>query len=236
MMKGPEKRKDAILRLLLLILLAGAVLAAGVYTWQSRRTLDFSENLKETVFILNEEAVPLEQLGFYVAYEERVVEEQAMLYYPENTKDYWNLHVDGTFVQLKAKEVVLEMAIHDRLFYQMAKEEGMTLNAQEQKACENATMDFWMDLLDGQRENMPVSDEYIVEAIRRAALAQKYQKSLAEENGKSYDSYDWDGNEYQHLKEEQDLTVCTSLWDRIHIGDVTLRHGSPDVINGHAGT
>lgn len=235
-MTGAGKKRDGVIRILLLVLLAGAILAAGVYMWQSRKELKFADCLKETVYILNGEEVPLEQLGFYVAYEERIVEEQAMIYHPENTKDYWNLHVDGTFVQLKAKDTVLEMAIHDRLFYRMAKEENMTLDAKEQKACENATMDFWMDLLDGQKENLPVSDEYIVEAIRQAALAQKYQKSLAEKNGKSYASYNWDGSEYQSLKEEQDLTICTSLWDRIRIGDVTLRHGSPDVVNGHTGT
>lgn len=227
-------KKDAAVKTLLLIVLGAAIVAAGFSISQSRKEADFRKCAKETVFTLNGEEVPLEEIAFYVAYEERVVEEQAMIYYPENTRDYWNLHVDGTFVQLKAKEAALGMAVHDRLFYQKACHEGLALDSEEQRACENAVTDFWMDLLDGQQENLPVSDEYIVEAIRRAALAQKYQQELAEKEGVSFASYNWDGSRYEALEEEQDLEIRTSLWDRINVGNVTLRHGSADAVNGRS--
>lgn len=55
----------------------------------------------------------------------------------------------------------------------------MTLDASEQRSLENTISDFWMDLLDDQVDNLPVTDEYIVETMQRIALAEKYQAALA---------------------------------------------------------
>ena len=90
-------------------------------------------------------------LGFYILYQEREVEKQAQIYNPENTKDYWNLHVDGVFIQAQAKENIINMAIHDELYYQKAVENDITLNGEEEQQYRNTVMDFWMDLLDEQK-------------------------------------------------------------------------------------
>ncbi len=212
--------------------LCAALLVAGVYSWQGRQDIAFADCLDETVFTANGQKVQMKDLGFYVLYEEREVELQAQVYNPQNTRDYWNLHVDGVFIQQQAKDTILEMAIHDQLFYQKATEENLTLDAEEEKSYRNALTDFWMDLLDEQVEQMPVSDEYIIETMHKIALAEKYQIMLAEKMGDSYASYQWDGYGYKKWREKQDVKVNDKLWERITVGNISLRHGTPNYING----
>ena len=217
--------------------IVGAVCALflvwGFWSWENSRDVEYSECLDEVIFTANGQDVQMKDLGFYILYEEREVENQAKVYNPDNTKDYWNLHVDGVFIQVQAKDTILNMAIHDKLFYQKAVEENLTLDSKEEKQLRNAISDFWMDLLDDQLEKMPVGDEYIAEAMRQIALAEKYQAKLAKKSGKSYASYQWDGYEYQKWLEKQTVKINDKLWDKIIVGDITLSHGSPNYINGH---
>lgn len=212
--------------------LCAALIAVGVYSWQSRQDIAFADCLDETIFTANGQKVQMKDLGFYVLYEEREVELQAQVYNPENTRDYWNLHVNGVFIEEEAKDTILEMAIHDQLFYQKAMEENLTLDADEENSYRNAVSDFWMDLLEGQAERMPVSKEDINETMHQIALAEKYQAELAEEMGDSYASYNWDGYGYQQWRETQDVEVNEKLWDRISVGNISLEHGAPNYING----
>lgn len=208
-------------------------LVVGIYGWQSRQEVAFADCLEKTIFTANGQDVRIKDLGFYVLHEEREVELQAQVYNPENTRDYWNLHIDGVFIQQKAKDTILQMSIHDQLFYQKAMEEKLTLDAEEEKSYRNALSDFWMDLLDEQADRMPVSDEYIVETMHRIALAEKYQMKLAKETGKSLSSYNWDGYQYEQWLKEQDVRINEKLWERITVGHISLDHDLPNYINGH---
>lgn len=225
--------KKKIIRLMVVGALCALFLALGFWSWNNSREIEYKDCLDKVVFAANGQEVQMKDLGFYILYEEREVENQAMVYNPDNTKDYWNLHVDGVFIQVQAKDTILNMAIHDKLFYQKAQEENLTLNAEEEQQLRNVISDFWMDLLDDQAEKMPVSDEYIMEAMRQIALAEKYQAKLAEKEGKAYASYNWDGYEYQKWLEKQDVDINEKLWEKIVVGDITLTHGSPNYINGH---
>ena len=159
--------------------LCALFLVLGFWGWDRSREREYKDCLDDVIFTANGQEVQMKDLGFYILYEEREVESQAMVYNPDNTKDYWNLHVDGVFIQVQAKDTILNMAIHDQLFYQKAVENGLILDAEEEQRLRNAISDFWMDLLDDQAEKMPVSDEYITEAMRKIALAEKYQAQLA---------------------------------------------------------
>ena len=99
----------------------------------------------------------LKDIAFYVAYEEKTVQEQAILYNPDNPRQYWNVYTDGQFVKLTAKQAALDMAVHDEIFYQMAVAEGMKLDVTEQEYLENDESDFWSDLTDWQREQLGIS-------------------------------------------------------------------------------
>ena len=221
------------IKIAIVVALGVGLVVAGFYSWKSKQKLDYRDCLQETAFVANGQERKMCDLGFYILYQEREVEKQAQIYNPENTKDYWNLHVDGVFIQVQAKENIINMAIHDELYYQKAVENDITLNGEEEQRYRNTVMDFWMDLLDEQKENLPVSDEFVVEAMRRKAIAEKYQMQLAKKKGHSYASYQWDGAYYQKWLEKQKVEINHKIWDKIVVGDISLQHGKPNYVNGY---
>ncbi len=222
------------IRIFVVTLICVALIAGGIYTWQQRQ-VEYVDCLDKVAFSINGDETTFAELGFYVLYVEREVELQAQIYNADNTRDYWNLHIDGVFISIQAKETIQGMAIHDELFYQLAKAAKMELTEEEEEALANAEADFWMDLLDVQLENLPVSDEYISEAMRRMAFAEKYQAYLVEETGLTSASYNWDGYAYTQLLAEQDLVINEKLWSKISVGNISLVHKSANIINGLTG-
>jgi hypothetical protein len=90
-----------------------------------------------------------------------------------------------------------------------------------------------MDLYDEQMDNLPVSDEQINESIDKMALAQKYQRWIAEQNGRTYNEYDWDGYDYEQLVEaSHTIEENDSVWNRVNVGEVSLSHSKVSYING----
>ena len=226
-------RINKLVKPIVLILCVAVMVYALLTMGNNRAKLDYQEHLGDTAVTVDSEEITFQDLAFYILYEEGKIEEQARIYNPDYTKDYWNLHTNDTFIQLEAKEVVLGMAVHDHLFYQMAVAEGMdTLTDEEEQELEYRTTDFWEDLLDIQWEKLPCSEETINEQIRLAAIAEKYQNYLAEELGPSQAAYKYDGYYYQQIMEQHKVKTNDKLWDRLVLGDITLSHSKLNYING----
>ena len=102
-------------------------------TYEKRKPLIFSESLEEVVATVDDRPLRLKDLAFYVAYQEKSVQEQAIVYDPESPQRYWNVLVNGKFIRKEAKDAVLEMAIHDEVFYRMALSEGVKLDTEEEQ-------------------------------------------------------------------------------------------------------
>lgn len=213
--------------------LLAVILLSLYYGFEKRNPLVYQEHLEDVAVTVDGTKLTMQDLAFYILYEEGQVEQQAMVYNADNTRDYWNLHVDGVFIRESTKTAIMDMAIHDQLFYQFAKERHIALTRNEQKYADNMMADFWMDLLDGQQQKMGVSDEYINASMQKMALAQKYQRKLAEENQQSYASYNWDGYSYKQLLETRDVKINERLWDRVTVGDISLVHDRVNYINGY---
>lgn len=200
---------------------------------EGRSKLVYSDHLSDTAVTIDGEEISFEDLAFYILYEERVIEEEARVYNPDSTKDYWNLHTNGSFIQSEAKDVVMGMAIHDRLLYQLAVAEGMdTLTEAEEQELENAKTDFWEDLLDIQWQKLPCDEDTINNQIYIAAIAEKYQNYIAKENGPSQAAYKYDGYYYKLIRDEHDVQINNKLWNRFVMGDITLHHEGINYING----
>lgn len=226
-------RINKLVKPIVLILCVAVMVYALLTMGNNRAKLNYQEHLEDTAVTVDSEEITFQDLAFYILYEEGKIEEQARIYNPDYTKDYWNLHTNDTFIQLEAKEVVLGMAVHDHLFYQMAVAEGMdTLTEEEEQKLEYRMTDFWEDLLDIQWEKLPCSEETINEQIRLAAIAEKYQNYLAEELGPSQAAYKYDGYYYQQIMEQHQVETNDKLWDRLVLGDITLSHGKLNYING----
>lgn len=208
--------------------LACVVVVLVVYretTAGTRGKLDYASSLDQVAAVVNGEELTLRRLAYYVAYEEALVEKQALIYNPENTSQYWNVHEKFDFIRVKARDTALQMAIHDVIFSNMADAEGVTLDEGEEERLIFEQTNFWQDLVEDEKtEGLGVAREDIFESMERAALAQKYQSIYEQINGVAPGAYDIEKEDYLALLADQDYEIRTQLWRRVPFGDVTLQH------------
>ncbi|MCR5640160.1 MAG: hypothetical protein K6G04_02270 [Lachnospiraceae bacterium] len=213
------------IRILIFIGLGIALLAYGLYSMQLREPLNYTEHLDEVAVTVDGREITLGDMYFYVLYEEQVVESAAEVYDSEQTRHFWNIHTNQSFVQEEAKDNIMGMAVHDAIFYEMACRQQMVLSSEEKATLEHRRSDFWSDLYDIQKEELPVSYDKINRTMQHIALAQKAQAKLVEETeGVTYAGYDWQGKDYQRLMEAHEVKVNKKIWKRVLIGNVSLEH------------
>ena len=157
---------------IILVLILIVVIAFSFQSKEKKEYLVYNEALDKTAVTVDDVSLTLKDIAFYVAYEEKTVQEQAILYNPDNPRQYWNVYTDGQFVKLTAKQAALDMAVHDEIFYQMAVAEGVKLDVTEQEYLENDESDFWSDLEDWQREQLGISEEELDSEMEKIALAE----------------------------------------------------------------
>lgn len=218
---GPRRY---IITLILVILLV----ALGIYSYyhgKLQEPLNYAESLDQVVVEVNGTDLTLRQMAYYVAYEEMEVEKQALVYNADNPQKYWNLHVDGVFVRVAARNAALQMAVHDEIFYQMAMAEGEELSEDEVEALENYEEDFWNDLADyNGAEKLGITREDLHETMVRMAYAQRYQTIYAILQNAEYEDYDFTKEAYEILLEDNTYTVKKKVWSRIQFGSVIAGH------------
>lgn len=210
------------------VVLAIIVIGLGYSSMQGsskRSKLNYSQNLEEKALEVRDESLNLRQLAFYVAYEEQQVQKQAQIYDSNDTNKYWNLHIDGEFIKVAARNAAIQMAIHDQIFAQMAKENAVELNEEELRLVDQAVEDFWSDLTDYDGQvAMGIEKQDIYDTMSIAALAQKYQRIYAESNRCDYEDYDFTTDKYEALRDSVEYEIVEKIWSRVDFGNVTLNH------------
>lgn len=220
-------------RFLVIAGLFAFIVWAGYDKWVNSSRFDYKAHVDETAATVDGEPLTLGDLSYYVLLEERIIEEEARVYNPKSTRDYWNIRENGYIMAAVVKKTVLGMGVHDRIFYDAAVREGLTLTEEEQTYVDNEKSDFWEDLLDQQWEYLPVPEAEVNEQIDRHALAAKYQDKLAEEMGISSVRLAWNGYDYEKLlKADHKVRTNRKVWDRVEIGETTIRHTHVNFING----
>ena len=160
----------------------------------------------------------------YIAYEELKVEDEAAAYDYYDTNKYWNLHTSGRFVKEVAKTHVIEMAVHDEIFYRQAMAEKLTLDEKEEEQLCSRQEDFWTDMTTEQQERLGVDKAEIDRQLEKAALAQKYQNQIASENNSDFDGYSAGAEPYEQILKEHKYKLNEKLWDRVDFGNIILNH------------
>lgn len=191
---------------------------------ESKQKLSFPDSLELTAVTVDGKVLTLRDMAFYIAYEEGQIEQDAKVYNPDNTGEYWNLFTNHTFIRSAGKQTAMDMAVHDEIFYQLAMTEGLELTEEEETYLVNDQYDFWSDLEEGQRKRLGVSEDDVKSTMRKLALAEKYQYLLAAMNNKDFDEYSITGAAYQKLLEEHDYELDTATWDRVPFGSITVNH------------
>lgn len=215
-----EKLRITII-LIIIIIVLGFI---SFREYESRRDLEFTETLDKVAVTVDGYELTMQDMAFYIAYKECEMEGMARIYEPEDTDEYWNLYTNHAFLREEGKKVVMDMAIHDEIFYRLAVGEGMELSDEEQEHLANDQYDFWSDLEEDQRERLGVGEEVLAESMRKIALAEKYQALLAEIEQKDYEAYSFTGTEYEEMLLEHTYEIEDSVWDRIRFGGVTVNH------------
>ncbi len=202
----------------LLLFLAAVSGGCGV----RQRTVVFNENLDETVLELDGREYALRELAFYVAYEEGVVQEQALAYDADDTEAYWNTHMNGHFMRLWARDMAMDQAVHDFIFYEKALELGVELDREEEEYAAGEIDDFWMDLGEYGQSGLGVTREELGEDMMRMALSQKCQQLLAAMRDLPPEDFDVGGAAYEKELESHEYEIKKSVWEGIKMGRVTL--------------
>lgn len=222
------------------VLLAAVIVTGAVLMFfyannkgQSKSTFVFQEHLSDVAAWVDGEEITLSDLIFYVLYQEQKIETHAAAYNPDNTKDYWNAHVNGRFVAEQVKESVIGMAIHDRIMYTLASENNTVLTSDDKKRLEDARTTFWDNLYPGQLERLPFSFEEGNAKMKEIALMESYVIDLAKKEPEmTVAGLGWDGYDYEQIEKEHDVRINEKVWDRVRIGDISLLHERTSYING----
>lgn len=194
-------------------------------TRQSREDIVYAESLDMELAVVEDESITLRDFAIYVAHQEAEVQEQANVYDPENTREYWNVHTDGVYINQAARNEAMSMAIHDILFYQLSKELNVTLTEDEIAVLNNDVDDFWFDLTDDKKEEkLGITKDDVYTSMEKIALAQKAQLICAGMDGVDYSDYDYYEEVFLDFLEDYEYNVNDRVLNRIDFGDVTLEH------------
>lgn len=228
-----NKTKKKVIIIIVLIAVITPLVAFGIYRgYMSKKAFVFAEHLDDSAATINGETLSYKDLSFYVLYEEMQVENEAKIYNPQSTKDWWNTHINGEFVAVAARNTAMNMAIHDKIMYDLAKKNNISLSEEDKVQLAHKQTDFWEDLLDEQKERLPASKEFIDETMEHIALGDKYQAKLASEKGVNAFEYAYDGYEYgQMLKNDYKVEIDDN-YKKLVLGEITIHHDKVNYVNG----
>lgn len=206
------------LRIIAAFCIAFALLITGC----RQQTISMEQHLDAVIVTLDEVQITLGELAYYIYAMERVVEEQAVLYAPDDPESYWNTHVNGVFIKLGAKEGVIQAAIRDRLLSQMAAEEGITITPEEKVLLDESAQQEYDAMSDYQKEETGLEEKAVKETFYKAGMAEKYAKALMVREGLSEEEIAVEGSYYQELLAEHVVRIDEKTWDKVEFGRITV--------------
>lgn len=221
-MKAAKKWRQEVLPIAMMLALLVAVCVSLWARAKRMERIPYLEHMDDTAVTVDGTKYRLRGLAVYLARQEWETEEQAKVYDLEHTSKYWNLHANGSFIRVEARDMAMDLAKHDIIFCQMATEEGLELSEEELDYLQNEIMDFWNDLEEEGQIRLGVSEEEVEQAFRQMGLAQKMQQILADRQGVDYREYNVNGSLYQELLQEHSLQINEKLWKRLNFGNITI--------------
>ncbi len=231
--KSKPISKSRIILLIVLIPIAVISIYSATIIGDTRGKIDFANNLDLVAATVDGEDILFEDLRFYILFEEQKVERLARIYNPDSPKDYWNSHTNGEFVDVTAKEAVLEMAIHDHIMYKMALEANTVLSQEEKQQLEESRTRFWDSLYEIQLQRLPLEYEEGNRIMKNIALVEAYAQDLAKESDTvTYSGLAVHGYDYENIKKEHDIKINKKVWNRVYLGEISLKHDKVNFING----
>ena len=202
-----------------MLILAIISLAEG----NGRQYLVYPDSLEKVVATVEGEEITLLDFAVYVAHQEAEVHKQALVYNPENPKEYWGIHTNGRFVKSATRDAAVQMAIHDELFFQLSKNFDINFSEEELKTLQNDVDDFWYDLIDDEQEKrLGVTKEDVYNSFYKIAMAEKCQYIYASKDGRRYEDYNFSSEDYLEFLGKYEYSINKKVLEKINFGGVTL--------------
>lgn len=216
-------KRDILIVAIVLAIILILLTSVGYFSRHTPK-IRFEEYLDHTVLCVDGHPYALRELAFYIAYEEYLVEEQAKIYAPDDTNSYWNLHTNGVFLKISARDAALQMAIHDCIFYEIAKENHTQLSAEDKTLFEVSYQDFWNRLDEHQQSVLSDLKKDLKTSMERIALAEQQQQIMASSGGFAYEDFNINGPKYDTVLSEHTIEIQSDIWERLDFGNITLIH------------
>ena len=163
----------------------------------------YQDHLDDAVITVDGDSVTLRELGYYIYKVEDFVQDQALIYDPENPKHWWNTHfsagLDSQFVCDYAKKVTLNTCICDRIYYLEANRSGFSLDDSAAAQSLQEAKELYSKMDSSQLAATGLTEDIIIEVHRKHTIASKYAESLAAQlDFSKYDKrpdelLNWDG-------------------------------------------
>ena len=187
--------------------------------------LVYADSLELVVADVNGQELTLRDLAFYIAYDEMFVEEQAQIYDAEDTSRYWNLKTNNVYVRQLSKQSVMEKAVHDEIFYQLAMAEKLELTQEEEVQLSNVQDAFWDNVMDNDKlERLGVTEKDLNDTLRKIGFAQKYQGIYAAVHQLDMEDLEIEGEAYEMMLDDYSYQIKEWVWNKVNYGDITLVH------------
>lgn len=226
--------KKTVLTIVVVVILI-IVPAALMVVHHKKNVFRYEDNLDETVVSIDDTAVSLREFGYYIYEVEAFVQDQAVIYDPENPKKWWNTHfsagLDSTFICDYAKKVAVNTLICDEIYYREATGGGMSLDAEAQERVLKEAGEMYGKMNAYQREVTGLDENVIISIREKHALASQYAEYLANTadfsryDGDPHDLLNWDGQYYQELiLPSHTVTENEKLLDNISMGTITVNY------------
>lgn len=210
----------------LVIIIIAAIVVFGflIAIFHDKRTeeLVYNQSLDLVAVTVEGKDLTLRDLAFYVAYEEKEVQEQALIYDSNNPISYWNIHTNGEFMRVTARNAAVDMMIHDYVYSLEAAESGYSLTEDEENLCASTAADFWSDLSSDQQAALGISEETVYDTCMDIGLSDKYLADLSKESGRNLALYETGGKIWDEKRDGMDIVYNDQVLDRIEMGNITV--------------
>ena len=129
--------RRSVKRAIIIILIANVILIVAAICGKILCRFIYEDHLDEPLITVDDTEITLREFGYYIYEIEEFVQNQALLYDPENPKHWWNTHfsagMDSQFVCDYAKKVAVNTCISDEIYYKRALLEAVALSSAEEK-------------------------------------------------------------------------------------------------------
>lgn len=181
------------------------------------------KHLDETVVTVDTNDLLMSDMMYYIMVMENTVEGQALIYNSSDPKSYWNIHVNGVFMSVYAKEQVLNQAVYEEIMYNLALKDNISLTAADLKTISSTAGDKYDDMTNYQRKATNLNYDNIVNAVTKSAMVDKYNQHLIDSGVISDSDSGIDGNYYLGLKDSHNIETNDALWEKVNLGDITIK-------------